>query len=378
MFVLAALATTVAARVEVEPVEGWREPLNVFVAVAMEPGQRKSAVYRDVMGPIVARERLLVENSRPAIAMKATIRRIAEAALTKAEKTAASVASREERRALEAQALLCAAELEQLDVPVEPRLFTADVTPEKLASLLHANGGRMAVLSAEGGIFDIIAGRYSSGIPNLDVYLAGHAGDVIRVDRVGRPTDYVDKPALTVGLAVQPYVLAKAAGIADFSGRGLLDRFMYAVPLGNVGFRRTDSPPVPGRVRQRYEAGFRDLAASPQPVSKTVTLHFDPEAAKVFADWRAAIEPRRRPGADLGSIQGWSSKLDGGLVRVAGLLHMAATIETGWQAPITVDTLSAAIAVGQYLIAHAFAAFDRMGACRPTARVCPPHRALDC
>src|ERR1019366_10624509 len=105
-----------------------------------------------------------------------------------------------ERLALEEEARNLSSALDRLDVPAPPRMFTADVTPEKLASLLHENGGRMAVLSAEGGIFDIMAGRYSSGMPNIDVYLAGHAGDPIRVDRRGRSPEFVDRPALTIGL----------------------------------------------------------------------------------------------------------------------------------------------------------------------------------
>ncbi|MGC8635402.1 MAG: DUF3987 domain-containing protein, partial [Candidatus Limnocylindrales bacterium] len=41
MFVLAALAAVVAGHVQIEPVAGWVEGLNLFVAVAMEPGSRK-------------------------------------------------------------------------------------------------------------------------------------------------------------------------------------------------------------------------------------------------------------------------------------------------------------------------------------------------
>lgn len=38
------------------------------------------------------------------------------------------------------------------------RLICGDVTPEALTSLLADNGGRMAMFSAEGGIFDILKG----------------------------------------------------------------------------------------------------------------------------------------------------------------------------------------------------------------------------
>jgi hypothetical protein len=362
MFVLAALATVAAGRVQVEPVAGWREGLNLFIVVAMEPGSLKSAVHRDIINPIIAYERLLVEQAQPDVAEQATIRRIAEASLAKTEKAAASAKDPIERLALEDKARGLASALDRLDVPAAPRLFTADVTPEKLASMLHENQGRMAVLSAEAGIFGIMAGRYSSGMPNLDVYLAGHAGDPIRVDRRGRPPEFVDRPALTIGLAVQPYVLAKAARVADFAGRGLLDRFLYATPAGTVGYRQTDNPPVPEAIRQGYDTTLRALAASFDRFAEPVTLHLGIDASALFSAWRAEIEPRRRPDADLGHIQGWSSKLDGAVVRIAGLLHLAETITSGWDVPIGAATMAAALEIGRYLITHALAAFDYMGA----------------
>ncbi len=207
-----------------------------------------------------------------------------------------------------------------------------------------------------------MAGRYSSGLPNLDVYLQGHAGDPIRVDRRGRPPEFVDRPALTVGLAVQPYVLGKIARLAEFGGRGLLDRFLYSIPIGTVGFRKTTYPPVPQAIRAHYDASVRAIAATFDYGDATASLHLTGEALRVFTDWRGEIEPRRRPSSDLGHIQGWSSKLDGAVIRMAGLLHLAETFDSGWTAPIADTTVIAAITIGDYLIAHAQAAFSRMAA----------------
>ena len=52
-----------------------------------------------------------------------------------------------------------------IEVPPIPRLVADDITPEAAASLLAEQGGRLAIISAEGGIFDIIAGRYSQQRP---------------------------------------------------------------------------------------------------------------------------------------------------------------------------------------------------------------------
>lgn len=363
MFALGAIAAVAAGRVEVEPTEGWREGVNLFLIVAMEPGSRKSAVHRDVMAPVREFERLLVEAARPDVAEQATIRRIAEQTLARSEKAAAGAKDPDARLALQNDARMAAAALERLEVPSAPRLSTTDATPEALATLLHQNRGRMALISAEAGVFGVMAGRYGQGgPPNLDVYLAGHAGDPIRVDRRGRPTEFVDHPSLTVCLASQPFVLRQAAQIADLSGRGLLDQFLYSLPADNVGYRQITPPPVASVVRQRFDTSIRALAAALENRADPLVLHLTIDAGRLLTAWRAILEPRRRPDGDLGGVmQGWSSKLDGATVRIAGLLHLAATVENGANAPIEASTMGAAIEIAGYLITHARAAFDHMG-----------------
>jgi hypothetical protein len=162
-----------------------------------------------------------------------------------------------------AEAIAAQAKAEAVHVPVPPQLLADDSTPEALANLLAAHR-RIAVLSAEGGVFDMMAGRYQSSVgPNLDVYLKGHAGDPIRVDRVtAKRVAYVAAAALTIGVTVQPAVLRACRDRPGFRGRGLLARFAYAVPQSTVGYRKVGAPPVP--------RGCRPLppgVASPSPVA---------------------------------------------------------------------------------------------------------------
>jgi replicative DNA helicase len=117
------------------------------------------------------------------------------------------------------------------------------------ATLLADQKGRLAIISAEGGVFDIIAGRYNGNIPNMDVWLKGHSGDMIRIDRKGRPPEYIRKPALTLGLMIQPEVLKSIAAQRAFRGRGLVARFLYALPVSQVGYRKTGAPPLSETVR---------------------------------------------------------------------------------------------------------------------------------
>ncbi len=84
----------------------------------------------------------------------------AKAALEKAAK-----ASGDKRAAVTSDAISAQSAAESIEVPVTPRLIADDVTPEAAGSLLAAHGGRLAIISAEGGVFDIMNGRYSNGVP---------------------------------------------------------------------------------------------------------------------------------------------------------------------------------------------------------------------
>jgi putative DNA primase/helicase len=134
-----------------------------------------------------------------------------------------------------AKTQLLALEQSLTEIQEFPRYWTQDCTPEALAILTTKNSERMAVLSDEGGYLDILGGRYSRGIANLDFVLQAHAGAPVRVDCKSGDTTYLAKPLLTIGLSPQPAVLSGLSDIPGFRGRGLLARFMYGLPPSNLG-----------------------------------------------------------------------------------------------------------------------------------------------
>ncbi len=70
------------------------------------------------------------------------------------------------------------------------KLYVDDITTEKPTSILSDSGGKTAIISTEGGIFDVLAGMYNKSV-NIDVFLKGYSGDTIRVDRIGRPPELI-------------------------------------------------------------------------------------------------------------------------------------------------------------------------------------------
>jgi replicative DNA helicase len=365
MLALAVLATVAAGAVEVEPRPGWREPLCLFVAVGMDAGTRKSGVFTAMTRPVAEFERQQAAAALPGITETAVLRRIADQAAATAEAAAGKAPASQQEEA-RAEAIARTAEASSLVVPPLPRWLVDDATPEALAGLL-ATYGRIALLSPEGDVFDQMAGRYNQAAgPNLGVYLKGHAGDLLKVDRRGRPPEYVERPCLTIGLAVQPEVLRGLASRPGFSGRGLLARFLYSLPASLVGHRQLGAPPVPPAVADRYALELHALAASLTTLAGAdgpARLTLDQAAGELLLGFERDLEPRLAAGTgDLARLAGWAAKLAGATCRLAGLLHLAGHLRDGWARPIGADTFDGAVRLAGYLVDHALAVFDLMGA----------------
>lgn len=370
MLALAVIAAACAKKVAVRIKPDHIEPLNIFVVVALPPANRKSAVFSAVTKPLEEFENSEVKRHSVEIARQQSARKIKENRLKKLEQQAADASGGDGDAASAAEQL--AAELAQTPSRCLPRYLADDCTPERLAGILAEQRGRIAIMSAEGEVFDMMAGRYSSNssvMGNLAVYLKGHAGDQLRVDRVGRPTEFVDSPALTLGLAVQPEVIRGLIGRPGFRGRGLLGRFLYAIPKSLIGYREIDPAPVPDQIREEYHTNIAHLLTLPTSANgmglpTSHLLNLDHDAQDRMREFQAWVEPQLAEFGELGTMSDWAGKLAGAVGRIAGILHMSAFAgeDAPWETPIPGATLEHAIKIGTYLISHAQAAFAEMGA----------------
>jgi replicative DNA helicase len=160
---LSALSACTGGHAEIEIRQGWREPLNIYTATIADPGERKSSVQQSMVRPIHDVEEQLAEKGAGARLEAETSKQIAVKAAER-QRNVAAAADRETKDNALADAIGAAMIAESIQVPAIPRLVADDVTPEAATSLLAEQGGRLAIISAEGGIFDIIAGRYSGAI----------------------------------------------------------------------------------------------------------------------------------------------------------------------------------------------------------------------
>ena len=328
----------------------WAEPLNTYMVVIMEPAERKSSVLSMMIRPVEEYEK--EENSRRNAEIVES--RMIQDKLEKEKRSLVERASK--GKATEEEVRAKATEIAKYE-PVKPlRLFVDDVTSEKLTSVLAENKGRAAVVSAEGGIFDIISGLYSRNV-NIDVFLKGHSGDTIRVDRIGRASESIIHPALTMVLAVQPEVLNGLISNNTFRGRGLTARFLYSMPKSTVGSRSFSTKPIPEGVRFRYQALIETILSSD---NEQEPISLDDGAREVLEDLFNEIEGRLK--GDLAEISDWAGKFVGAVLRISGILHVMKYPKDSMFDAVDRETMEHAATIGRYFLAHAKAAYSLMGA----------------
>ena len=356
---LAVVATTVQKKYVVEPESGYVEALNVWCCPALDSGNRKTAVLKEITAPLLDFERQHAAAISQDILRAESARNLAEDRIkylrqkaAKADGTDLDILRQE----------LFDVEAARPEVPKSLRLWAQDVTPEKLGQLMADHNEKMAILSDEGGLFDILGGRYSQGVPNLDLFLQAHSGAPYRVDRGTRPSVFMDAPALTLALSPQPSVLKGLAKIPGFRGRGLLARFLFALPQSTLGHRTLDARPIPAAVRATYHQKIHALLQlTPQGDGQPHRLHVSDEAYQEWKAFARHVEVELRAGGTFEHVQDWAGKLPGSVARLAGVLHCADYADGLPHAqPIGLPVMEAALALGALLERHALAVFSLM------------------
>ena len=360
LLLLGTLSAAAQSLADVQVKTGYREPINVYTAVALPPATRKSGVFKRATKPLIkweADQRAKVEDERKAAESRLKTHKERVSHL---RKQAAKAKDDSEAQDLADQV----AELEanEPQIPQEPRLFTSDVTTEHLATMMHNHNGVMAGMSPEGGIFETMAGRYNQGTPNIDLYLMAHAGDPVRVDRGSKAAVVLDNPRLSMALAVQPDVLDAMSTKPGFKGRGLLGRFLYALPPSNLGRRTGKGQPADPFVEEAYQERILELIEAAQRIEQPATLHLSDEAREVWQGHWESVE------AELGAYglfehcTDWAGKLPGAVARIAALFHFARYGAAGIKGQVSAEDMQTAVNTGNALASHALAVFGLMGA----------------
>lgn len=338
--VLAVMASAAQGRATVCIAPQWSVPLNLFVMIILPPGERKSSAMSQDTKPIIEYEKAVND----ALAEQIREYNVGRAVLERAARKAAEAAGNgkiPQEKAIEAQR-----ELDDLEPVIPLQMLADDVSLEALTSII-AQQGRVSLFSAEGGFFTTLAGRYNAQTV-IDPVLKAWDGEWIRVNRVGRKTEYIEDPSLTLGFCVQPIILQNIVNNPNFDGQGLLGRFLFALPVSRVGSRKFTGDPIPEPIITAYYG----LVAHLLGTQTGTTLTVSDEAYQRLERYSNDLE-RGRPIMPDG-LKNWSLKLEGQIGRIAGLLHLADQVGT----EISGETMRRAIAIGDFFLSHASAVFN--------------------
>lgn len=355
---LAVLALSQQGKYRIKGKDDWMEPLNLFAVIVAEPSERKSAVISLMTSVVHSYEADYNMQHSGAVERSRAEKRVLERQQKQVEDLVVKgKATMDDLQDISMQV----ANFKEV-TPL--RLYVDDVTTEKLTSVLAENNGTAAVISAEGGIFDMLAGIYTKNV-NIDVFLKGHSGDNIRVDRIGRNSETIFHPALTVLLAVQPSVLSGLMSNATFRGRGLTARFLYCIPQSLVGNRKYRSEPIPGEIARCYEVLIRNLLQEELPQTPNM-IYLSPEADRLLEQFAYEVEGKLKN--EYADIPDWAGKLVGMVLRIAGLLCRASEaqcvgfLDIPESMIVSGESMVGAIAIGRYYTEHSRAAYSLMGA----------------
>jgi len=359
MFTVSVLASVLQGRFEVAPFgDDYREPLPIWTCTCYPVGGRKTAVFNACVAPLQRWEKLAGDRARPEIARRFAAREVATKRIERLKQDAAREDDASRREAIQNEI-----KREREEMPDEmkaPRIFTTNATPERTEGLLAEQDGRLGILSDESDTFLNLSGGLRGGMASLDVVLKGHAGSAIRVDRQGREA-HLDRPALSMGLIVQPESFAELAAGRRLRATGVLARYLYAIPKSNIGTRDVRSRiPVPRWAAEAYHEavvslldGYEERGRDPR------VLPFRPDALEPWLEFAEAVEKNQGEGGRFEAICDWTSKLPGHAARLAAIFQLADT-GLGSEA-VGLAAVERALSLCRLLTPHAEAAFAMLG-----------------
>lgn len=316
VILLGLLGTLFQNKLAVESVNGNVEQLSIYAAAIAPPAERKSEVIRRITNPLNKFQNHYNLEHRAEISRSKAQKKLLQKALTIAEK------GDNDDALFKAQ--------EAFDSYREPQPLTLvadDTTVEALVSLMRDNGERMLICSDEGGVFSHIKGRYKQNGDDTELYLKAHSGGRVSVHRKSREPDILENPALSLCIAVQPYVVENNILGEENDGRGLTARFTYAYCEERAGSRSAVSCTMPPDVIEAYETSvWKCLSRTTKSdvvlendYSSVSLVHLSEEAREYAIRYFDIAERRIVEGLE--RAKGWNGKAFGLAMRIAGLFH---------------------------------------------------------
>jgi hypothetical protein len=326
VLLLGALGGVFQRKYEVISTANNTETLSIFSVIIAEPAERKSSVIKLVTTPFSLFEREYNFKNKPEISKSVAERKILQKKLVDAEK------SDNNEQLINAQR-----EFDNFSEKKPISLLSDDTTPEAIVSKMKNQDERTLVTASEGGFFKRIKGRYTPNGDDKEIYLKAHSGDRHSVDRIGRASDVLEHPAISIVMSVQKCVIDGFISDNEMNNTGMTARFLYAFCEEKAGNGRH-----PYRIRdfaeynaifERYNTIIKKILQvtidkkdiSYTKLSKeTLTANSFDEACKYFYK----CEERIKKGST--NAKNWNGKAFGTCIRIAGIFHLFECFENNY------------------------------------------------
>lgn len=287
------------------------EPPVLYSLIIAQPSERKSPVMHFIKEPFDSFESQYNSEHREEIYKAQQDFKALEARVKAMEKA-------DEPDTAEIAKLRVQAENIKNTSPV--RIAVDDITPESLAIELSENGS-LLMISDEARMLSNFNGKYSGGIPNLDLFLKAWNGEKYICNRVSRGRSEIPRPYLSVAIAGQPYIWDNMMNDTAFRSSGLLARFIHCFSQSDVGHRKYDTAPISKEVKNQYHNFIHQLLQGKKKHDDNETiLHLSHKAADEYIAYcNNYIENEIKE--SMCCCQDWGGKFHGLILRIACILH---------------------------------------------------------
>lgn len=345
---------------KVEARKGWQETLNLFTLIIANPSEKKSPICKRLTNSIYEYEKQKNISLQPKIMSSKDNKQILEKKLANLKKKLikndnANKDSKINIENIKKEIKDLQEQLIEFEEVNEVKLIADDVTPEALSSIMAKNNEKMAIISAEGGIFATMNGRYNNNVPNFDIFLKAYSNEPIKIDRQNGETKTLYNPLLTMVLFVQPVILEQVFSNYAFKGRGLCSRFLYTYPESKVGKRAINTKLVSEELENNYNELIANLISTN---IENKILKLSDEAYFKFIEFNEFLENQLLE--NLYDMNDWAGKLLGIALRLAGNLHVVNNYST-YNFEINEQIMESAIKLSKYFLSHAQNVYSIIG-----------------
>lgn len=223
---------------------------------------------------------------------------------------------------------------EREEMPIEHKLVMNDYTPEALFDAMEKAGVDGILLyrdELQGWLKDI--GRYGKS-GEVEQYLSAWSQKAIRITRMLRDDNYIERPCFNVLGGIQPELLNKMLGAEDLIANGFIYRFLFVFADGNFSLNYFKES-VPEAMKVAYEGLMRRLLST-----VPCEVKFSPAAEESFISYWEDLQRRKMTNNNM--IRGLLSKLQIYVEKWAGAIELLANDGTPTQ-EISGNTMDIAI-----------------------------------